>query len=136
MPPRCLFPLLSLSLPHEPGDDEELQVAVRDNTMADREGEARWDGLCSRDAGSREVALESIRQAVLKKSEAMAPGKDSSSQELLPAAAASAAASRAQEGFNQMLARLLMLSKRCPFRDVREKSAAVLGTVQLGANFY
>lgn len=117
------------------GRAESLRIGVGVNErMADREGDARWDGLCSRDAGSRDVALENIRQAVLKKSEAMASGKEmsspspvaSASEELLPAAP-----TRAQDGLNEMLARLLMLSKRCPFRDVREKSAAILRTVQV-----
>ncbi|KAM6459516.1 sestrin-1 isoform 3-T3 [Liasis olivaceus] len=96
--------------------------------MADRDGEMRWDGLCSRDASARDSALENIRQAVLKKSEAMALDKDSASpltaEGLLPSA------SSASGGLNKMLARLLMLSKRCPFRDMREKTEVILKHVQ------
>ncbi|XP_044282734.1 sestrin-1 isoform X1 [Varanus komodoensis] len=96
--------------------------------MADRDGEVRWDGLCSRDAGARDSALENIRQAALKKSEAMALIKENASspaaEGLLPAT------DSARGGLNKMLVRLLMLSKRCPFRDVREKSEAILRSVQ------
>ncbi|XP_053153771.1 sestrin-1 isoform X5 [Hemicordylus capensis] len=100
--------------------------------MADRDGEVRWDGLCSRDAGSRDSALENIRQAVLKKSEAIALIKENISP---PPAAAEGlllpSANKARGVLNEMLARLLMLSKRCPFRDVREKSGAILVNVQV-----
>ncbi|XP_048349044.1 sestrin-1 isoform X2 [Sphaerodactylus townsendi] len=101
---------------------------------ADRDGEVRWDGLRSRDANARDSALENIRQAALKKSEAMALAKEKTAP---PAAAVAAAAEGllpsahgASGGLNEMLARLLMLSKRCPFQDVREKSEAILRSVQ------
>lgn len=104
--------------------------------MADREGEVRWDGLCSRDASAREGALENIKQAALKKSEAAALGLKASSADPATAAATeglllSAAIHKAGDGLNQMLVRLLMLTKRCPFRDVREKSEAILTSVQV-----
>ncbi|XP_054836573.1 sestrin-1 isoform X1 [Eublepharis macularius] len=95
---------------------------------ADRDGEARWDGLCSRDAGARDVALENVRQVVLKRSEAMVLLREKpappAAEGLLPSVQG------APGGLNEMLARLLMLSKRCPFRDVREKSEAILRNVQ------
>ncbi|XP_063167399.1 sestrin-1 isoform X1 [Candoia aspera] len=96
--------------------------------MADRDGEMRWDGLCNRDASTRDSALENIKQVVLKKSEAMALNKDSASpvtaDGLLPSA------SSAPGGLNKMLAHLLLLSKRCPFRDMREKTETILKHVQ------
>ncbi|XP_038031820.2 sestrin-1 isoform X2 [Anas platyrhynchos] len=73
-------------------------------SMDEREGDVRWDGLCSRDAAARAAALEHLGQAVLRRGGA-------------------AAAPR-------VLARLLLLAKRCPFRDVREKSEAILSGVQ------
>ncbi|KAL8186351.1 UNVERIFIED_CONTAM: hypothetical protein K2H54_069173 [Gekko kuhli] len=96
---------------------------------ADRDGEVRWDGLCSRDAGARDGALENIRQSVLKKSEAVALGKGKPAPpaaEGLPLPPAHGSPG----GLNEMLAHLLMLSRRCPFRDVREKSEAILRSVQ------
>lgn len=102
--------------------------------MADREGEVRWDGLCSRDASAREGALENIKQAALKKSEAAALGLKASSADTAAATEGlllSAAIHKAGDGLNQMLVRLLMLTKRCPFRDVREKSEAILTSVQV-----
>ncbi|XP_060093930.1 sestrin-1 isoform X3 [Heteronotia binoei] len=95
---------------------------------ADRDGEMRWDGLCSRDVSARDSAFENIRQVVLKKSETMVLVKAKPS----PPAAEGVLPSvhRSSGGLNEMLARLLMLSKRCPFRDVREKSEAVLRNVQ------
>eukprot|EP00062_Callorhinchus_milii_P008392 gi/632951041/ref/XP_007891076.1/ PREDICTED: sestrin-1 isoform X2 [Callorhinchus milii] len=33
--------------------------------MEERDGAGRWDGLCSREASQREVAMESVRQAVM-----------------------------------------------------------------------
>lgn len=99
---------------------------------APREGEARWDGLRSREAGARDSAWEHIRQAVLRKSEALAlargrPAPPAADRPPPPPPAAPAPSA----GLNEMLARLLMLSKRCPFRDVREKSEALLRTVQV-----
>ncbi|NXG71841.1 SESN1 protein, partial [Baryphthengus martii] len=94
--------------------------------MEEREGEVRWDGLCSRDAATRAAALDTIGQAVLRRSETIAPEAAVPSSRaadglLLPAA---------RNGLSEVLARLLMLSKRCPFPDVREKSEAILGGVQ------
>ncbi|XP_074752245.1 sestrin-1 isoform X1 [Athene noctua] len=94
--------------------------------MEEREGEVRWDGLCSRDAATRAAALDTIGQAVLRRSETIAPvaavpPTRAADGLLVPAA---------RDGLSEMLARLLMLSKRCPFPDVREKSEAILGGVQ------
>ncbi|XP_065446274.1 sestrin-1 isoform X10 [Chrysemys picta bellii] len=91
------------------------------------EGEVRWDGLCSRDASTRDAALENIRQAVLRRIAQNSPVKEDPPPESSEGHLASATA---LERLNEMLARLLMLSKRCPFRDVREKSASILSNVQ------
>ncbi|XP_027489720.1 sestrin-1 isoform X1 [Corapipo altera] len=88
--------------------------------MEERDGEVRWDGLCSRDAAARAAALDTIGQAVLRRAESIAPA---AAPDGLPALAA-------RDGLGEALARLLMLSKRCPFPDVREKSEAILGGVQ------
>ncbi|ETE69949.1 Sestrin-1, partial [Ophiophagus hannah] len=94
--------------------------------MAD--GEVRWDGLCSWDASARVSALENIKQVVLKKSKAMAQDQGSRSP---PAAEGLLTSANSAPGeLNQMLARLLTLSKRCPFRDVREKTEAILKHIQ------
>uniref|UniRef100_A0A8C6V6Y1 Sestrin 1 n=1 Tax=Naja naja TaxID=35670 RepID=A0A8C6V6Y1_NAJNA len=94
--------------------------------MAD--GEVRWDGLCSRDASARVSALENIKQEVLKKSKAVAQDQGSRSP---PAAKGLLTSANSAPGeLNQMLARLLTLSKRCPFRDVREKTEAILKHIQ------
>ncbi|NXD80020.1 SESN1 protein, partial [Halcyon senegalensis] len=94
--------------------------------MEEREGEVRWDGLCSRDAATRAAALDTIGQAVLRRSETVAPvaavpPTRAADGLLVPAA---------RNGLSEVLARLLMLSKRCPFPDVREKSEAILSGVQ------
>lgn len=91
--------------------------------MEEREGELRWDGLCSRDAATRAAALDNVGQAVLRRSQSVAPGRAAAG---LPAAAV-------RDGLSEALVRLLMLSKRCPFRDVRERSEAILSGVQVGA---
>lgn len=91
--------------------------------MEEREGELRWDGLCSRDAATRAAALDNVGQAVLRRSQSVAPGRAAGG---LPAAAA-------RDGLSEALVHLLMLSKRCPFRDVRERSEAILSSVQVGA---
>ncbi|XP_037750525.1 sestrin-1 isoform X6 [Chelonia mydas] len=95
--------------------------------MEEREGEVRWDGLCSRDASTRDAALENIRQAVLRRTAQISPVKEDPPPESSEGRLTSATA---LDRLNEMLARLLMLSKRCPFRDVREKSESILKNVQ------
>ncbi|KAM6367054.1 sestrin-1 isoform 1-T1 [Alca torda] len=94
--------------------------------MEEREGEVRWDGLCSRDAASRAAALDNIGQVVLRRSETIAPV----AAVPLSRAADGPLVPAARDGLSEVLARLLMLSKRCPFPDVREKSEAILSRVQ------
>lgn len=95
--------------------------------MAEGENEVRWDGLCSRDSTTRETALENIRQIILRKTEYLRSVKEtpyrSSEDGLLNAVSL--------DGLNKLLAHLLMLSKRCPFKDVREKSEFILKSVQV-----
>lgn len=108
-------------------EEEEAVAAAREQRpggpMEEREGEMRWDGLCSRDAAARDAALDAIGQAVLRRAEGIASG----------AAADGLPVSAARDGLGEALARLLMLSKRCPFPDVREKSEAILSGVQVSA---
>ncbi|XP_047413849.1 sestrin-1 isoform X3 [Sciurus carolinensis] len=94
--------------------------------MAEGENEVRWDGLCSRDSTTRETALENIRQIILRKTEYLRSVKETPYRpsEDGPLNAVSL------DGLNKLLAHLLMLSKRCPFKDVREKSEFILKSVQ------
>lgn len=103
------------------------QVSVLHQTMEVQEQESlgRWDGLGSRDAISRVEAMENIQQVVMKKVEAIKP---------IPSGALSppASGSPPSSDLNDILAHLLMLSKRCPFEDVRERSSQLLQSVQVG----
>lgn len=97
-------------------------------TMEVQEPESlgRWDGLGSRDALSRVEAMENIQQVVLMKVEAIKPIPSSSSPS--PPASGSPPGS----DLNDILAHLLMLSRRCPFEDVRDGSSRLLQSVQVG----
>lgn len=98
--------------------------------MAEGENEVRWDGLCSRDSTTRETALENIRQIIVRKTECLRLVKETPYR---PSEGLSNAISL--DGLNKLLAHLLMLSKRCPFKDVREKSEFILKSVQAGDVF-
>lgn len=93
--------------------------------VQEQESLGRWDGLGSRDTILRIEAMESIRQAVMRKVEAIKP---------LPSGAVSppASGSPPNSDLNDILAHLLMLSKRCPFEDVRERSSRLLQAIQVG----
>lgn len=84
----------------------------------------RWDALASKDENSRELAMETIRQEVMRCVENIGPVDG------VPSSPTSATVSHVE--LNGVLARLLMLSKRCPYADVREKCAWVLQRVQVG----
>ena len=86
----------------------------------DQEAAGRWDALGSRDASSREAAMEHIRQEVMRKVQSIAP---------MPV---SAGTGQVTSDLNDVLARLLMLSKRCPFVDVKERCLWLLQSVQVG----
>lgn len=93
--------------------------------MAEEENEVRWDGLCSRDSTTRETALENIRQIILRKTEYLRSVKET------PYPSDGFSNAVCLDGLNKLLAHLLMLSKRCPFKDVREKSEFILKSVQV-----
>lgn len=93
--------------------------------MAEGENEVRWDGLCSRDSTTRETALETIRQIILRKTECLRSVKEATYR---PSDELSNTVSL--DELNKLLAHLLMLSKRCPFKDVRMKSEFILKSVQ------
>lgn len=96
--------------------------------VQDQESLGRWDGLGSRDASSRTAAMEHIHQEVMRKVEAIGP---------IPAQAplSLASGSPATSDLNDILAHLLMLSKRCPFEDVRERSVRLLRAIQVGDSY-
>lgn len=93
--------------------------------VQEQESVGRWDGLSSRDATSRIETMENIQQVVMKKIEAIKP---------MPSGALSPSAvgSPLNSDLNAILAHLLMLSKRCPFEDVRALSGQLLQAVQVG----
>ncbi|MBN3287377.1 SESN1 protein, partial [Polyodon spathula] len=87
------------------------------------EGAGMWDGLGSRDIRSREMSMENISQEVLRRAEKIGP----ISKDVLQPLRSSV---RSPDDLNWMLARLLMLSRRCPYADVRDKCLSVLQNVQ------
>ncbi|XP_030628720.1 sestrin-1 isoform X2 [Chanos chanos] len=91
--------------------------------MAVQDAAARWDALGSRDASSRDAAMENIHQEVMRRVEGIGPIPKAPSS---PPATATGLAS----DLNNILARVLMLSKRCPYSDVREKCKRILKSVQ------
>lgn len=93
--------------------------------VQDQESLGRWDGLGSRDASSRTAAMDHIGQDVMRKIDAIGPILASAP---LPAALGCPPNS----DLNDILAHLLMLSKRCPFEDVRERCIRLLQAVQVG----
>ncbi|XP_074472643.1 sestrin-1 isoform X1 [Sebastes fasciatus] len=91
--------------------------------VQDQESLGMWNGLGSRDAISRTEVMESIRQDVMRKVEAIRP---------IPSLAPSppASGSPPNSDLNDTLAHLLMLSKQCPFDDVKERCVRLLRGVQ------
>ncbi|KAJ3607032.1 hypothetical protein NHX12_026547 [Muraenolepis orangiensis] len=96
--------------------------------VQDQEATGRWDGLSSRDPSSRDAAMEHIQQELMRRVEDIGP---------IPASAPPSPASPAPPAsdLNAILARLLMLSKRCPFQDIRERCAWLLRTAQVGSRY-
>lgn len=92
--------------------------------VQEQESLGRWDGLGSRDAISRVEAMENIRQVVMTKVEAIRP---------IPSGGPSppASGSPPSSDLNEILAHLLMLSRRCPFEDVRKSSSRLLQSVEV-----
>ncbi|XP_074541426.1 sestrin-1 isoform X1 [Halichoeres trimaculatus] len=89
--------------------------------VLDQESLGRWDGLASRDAISRNEAMENISQEVMRKVEVIKP---------IPPSSPTPSGSPPNSDLNDILAHLLMLSKRCPFEDVRERCLRLLQGVQ------
>lgn len=96
--------------------------------VQDQESLGRWVGLGSRDTISRTEAMENIRQEVMRKAEAIGPIPSS-------ALSPSASGSPPNSDLNDILTHLLMLSKRCPFEDVRERCIRLLQAVQVGDSY-
>ncbi|KAJ4928765.1 hypothetical protein JOQ06_004391 [Pogonophryne albipinna] len=88
--------------------------------VQDRESLGRWEELGSRDAISRTEAMENIRQDVMRRVETIRP----------IATLAPASKSPLKSDLNDILAHLLMLTKRCPFDDVKEQCVRILQGVQ------
>ncbi|CAB1453773.1 unnamed protein product [Pleuronectes platessa] len=92
--------------------------------LLDQEYLGRWDGLGSREASSRTEAMENIHLEVMRKVEAIGP---ITAMGPSPPALVTSLTS----DLNDILAHLLMLSKRCPFEDVRERCIRLLRAVQI-----
>ncbi|KAF5890547.1 sestrin-1 isoform X1, partial [Clarias magur] len=91
-----------------------------------RDGTAAWEALASRDSCSRDAAMEHIEQEVKRKVESIGPIMKSSSS----SSSSTSSSSSSSEDLNCVLARILMLSKRCPYEDVKEKCIWLLRRVQ------
>ncbi|TRY99186.1 hypothetical protein DNTS_001984 [Danionella cerebrum] len=89
-----------------------------------RDAPGRWEALASRDSSSRHAAMELVHQEVMKRIETIGPIPDPCSSS--PPAVDDALSS----DLNALLAHVLMLSKRCPYEDVRKKCMCLLQTVQ------
>nr|XP_012779450.1 sestrin-1 isoform X1 [Maylandia zebra] len=91
--------------------------------VQDQESVGRWDRLGSRDPSSRADAIENICQEVMRKVETIGP---------IPPVAPLSLASGSPPGndLNDILAHVLMLSRRCPFEDVRERCSQLLQNIQ------
>lgn len=96
------------------------------DVMDVRDGAAAWEALASRDSCSRDAAMEHIEQEVKRKVESIGPIMKSSSS-----STSSSLSPRTAEDLNCVLARVLMLSKRCPYTDVRERCIWLLRSVQV-----
>ncbi|XP_067273750.1 sestrin-1 isoform X1 [Pseudorasbora parva] len=88
-----------------------------------RDSAGRWDALASRDSSSRHAAMELIHQEVMKRIENIEPILD-------PQSSSPAMDDSLSSDLNSLLAHVLMLSKRCPYEDVREKCICLLQRVQ------
>ncbi|KAB5517233.1 hypothetical protein PHYPO_G00187350 [Pangasianodon hypophthalmus] len=94
-----------------------------------RDGAAAWEALASRDSCSRDAAMEHIEQEVKRKVESIGPILKTSSSS---SSSSSSSLSRGTaEDLNCVLARVLMLSKRCPYEDVRQRCVWLLRSVQV-----
>ena len=94
----------------------------------EQESLGRWDRLGSRDAVSRNEAMENICQVVMRKVEAIKPIP-------LPVPLSPASGCLPTSDLNDILAHVLMLSKRCPFEDVRQGCSRLLQSIQVGDSY-
>ncbi|XP_018419246.1 PREDICTED: sestrin-1 isoform X2 [Nanorana parkeri] len=85
--------------------------------MTTNEEKVTWEGLYNKDPQIRQVAMQNIREDMQTRVDLTAPVMKEMD---FPG----------YSDLNQNLARLLMLSKRCPFPDVRQKSLEVLNLIQ------
>ncbi|OCT78179.1 hypothetical protein XELAEV_18029286mg [Xenopus laevis] len=85
--------------------------------MAKNEKKLTFEGLCSRDPSTRELALNNIREEVQRNIE-------------LQGSMITEINKTGPSMLNQLLVRLLLLSNRCPFPDVRQKTLEILRKVQ------
>ena len=104
--------------------EKNAQKADLDMDVVDQDALGRWDGLSSRDAASRDAAMESIQLELMRRVEAMGPAP--ASGPLSPASLGPL-----HRVLNGILAHLLMLSTRCPFQDIRERCGWLLQTAQV-----
>ncbi len=93
-----------------------------------RDAAGRWDALGSRDSSSRHAAMEFIHQEVMKRIETMGPIPDPQSS------SPPAMDDSLSRDLNALLAHVLMLSKRCPYEDIRKKCMCLLQKVQVGTS--
>ncbi|KAF7230512.1 sestrin-1 isoform X1 [Nothobranchius furzeri] len=91
--------------------------------VQDQSSMGRWDGLGSRDACSRAETMENICQDVMRKVEAIGPI-------MALAPVSPVLGNPPNSDLNDVLAHLLMLSKRCPFKDVRDRCIQLLHDIQ------
>lgn len=94
------------------------QVLFAFSMITNEEENVTWKGLCSRDSQTREQAMQNITEEVQTKVNVAVPAMEE-------------APCPDPSDLSPVLARILMLSKRCPFPDVRQKSLEVLNQVQV-----
>jgi len=92
--------------------------------VQNQESLGRWNGLGSRDANSRAEAMENICQEVMRKVEAIGP--------ITSFSPSPPSGSPTESDLNDTLAHLLMLSRRCPFADIRGRCIQLLHDIQVG----
>ncbi|XP_026871337.2 sestrin-1 isoform X1 [Electrophorus electricus] len=90
----------------------------------DVRGAATWEALASRDASSRDAAMASLHQEVMRRVESVGPMPET------PSGPSATSAPGVADDLSDILARVLMLSKRCPYDDVREKCVWLLRSIQ------
>lgn len=98
------------------------------SAMDVRDGVVVWEALASRESCSRDAAMEHVVQEVIKKVESIGPIPRTPTS---PSESSSLALGIARD-LNCILARILMLSRRCPYEDVKKRCVWLLHNVQVG----